>query len=94
MRLIKCGDHRYAPGVVVCVHLFEGKSRKWCRVSTPGQEMDDWLCPECFQRIYTLDVDNLRSICMHCARELRAEGEEVPEEELFGQDKQEKNDEG
>ncbi len=79
MTLIRCGDQKYAPAVIVCVHLFNGESRKWCQISTPGQEVDDWLCPECLARIYTLGVEDVRSICMHCARKLRASGEEIRE---------------
>jgi hypothetical protein len=71
MRLIECGDHKYSPAVIVCVHLFDGTSHEWCRIEGEGEEMDDWLCPECAERMDELNVDDLRTVCMHCARELR-----------------------
>ena len=77
MELIKCGDHDHAPAAVICVHLATGKSKEWCRVTVPDQEVDDWLCPECFSRIEMLGADDLRGVCIHCIDKLRADGEEV-----------------
>ena len=71
MTLIECGDHKYAPGVIVCVHLFDGTSHEWCRLPNEDGEMDDWVCPACFERLPELGVDDLKMVCMHCARALR-----------------------
>ena len=71
MALIKCGDHRYAPAVIVCRHLCDGTSTVWCPVDSDDPEIDhDWLCPECFERFAVLDVEDLVAVCMHCARRL------------------------
>lgn len=93
-RLVRCSDHKYAPGVVICVHLFNGNSTTWCQVTPPNQEEDDWLCPECFARIWTLGVDDLRTVCMHCARKLRAGGEELPTDAALARDEKEQADQG
>ncbi len=74
MKLIECGDRKQAPGVIVCVHLFDGTSHEWCRLPSDDGEVDDWVCPACFERLPELGVDDLRLVCMHCARALR-EGE-------------------
>ncbi|NLS97667.1 MAG: hypothetical protein GXX96_36465 [Planctomycetaceae bacterium] len=91
MDLIECGDHQFAPGIVVCKHLVDGDSKRWCRVRSGEQEFDDWVCPECFRRIWAVGVEDLRSVCIHCAEQLRAEGEEVPDEiaelEAWGQER-------
>jgi hypothetical protein len=75
MPLIKCGNHQHAPGLVVCVHLFEGTSKQWCRLPSGDGEVDDWVCPDCFDRLFDLTVDDLRTVCMHCARRMRREAE-------------------
>jgi hypothetical protein len=73
MPLIQCGDHGYAPAVIVCRHLFDGQSRSWCPVDSGDPEVDhDWLCPECLEQYPLLDVEDLRSDCMHCARRLKS----------------------
>jgi len=75
MALIKCVDHRYAPAVIVCRHLCDGKPTVWCPVDSGDLEVDhDWLCPECFERFPFLDVDALRGFCIHCARSLKSRG--------------------
>lgn len=72
MPLIQCGDHSYAPGVIVCRHLFDGESNTWCPVDSGEPEVDyDWLCPKCFEQFPFVDVDDLLSVCMHCTRSLK-----------------------
>ena len=83
--LIQCGDHKWAPYVIVCVHLLSGQSREWEPLpigEDDNREIDsDWLCPECGKvhdeiheegRSYTdEEMNNLRPICIHCCRKLR-----------------------
>jgi hypothetical protein len=71
-KLIKCSDGMYAPTVVVCRHLFDGESNSWNPVSGEGEEVFDWLCPECLAKFPAdVDVDDLKAVCMHCARQMR-----------------------
>lgn len=74
--LRKCGDHQYAPGCLVCVHLVEGHSTHWCPVPIEeGSELEsDWLCPECLEQFPDIDIKLLQPICMHCVRELQLGG--------------------
>jgi hypothetical protein len=72
MPLIQCGDHSYAPAVIVCTHLYEGHADSWCPVPSCDPEVDyDWLCPICIERFPHVDVDDLVAVCMHCARKLK-----------------------
>lgn len=72
MSLIECGDGRYAPAVMVCVHLLEGESEEWCAVPSGDLEVEhDWLCSECYGRFESLGVDEMQLVCMHCANEMR-----------------------
>jgi rubredoxin len=69
MPLIECRDHSYAPMVVICRHLYDGESDSWCPIKSDDPEVDhDWLCPECFEHVAYIDVDDLVAVCMHCAR--------------------------
>ena len=77
MSLIKCGDHKYAPAVIVCVHLFDGTSHEWCRCEVEGGEESDWLCPECRERLPDVDPEDLKAVCMHCARKRRKFSKEI-----------------
>ena len=73
-QLIQCGDHKWAPWSIVCVHLLEGSSRTWRRLTNPDPEVDyDWFCPECLKRVDEDpdDISNLHAVCMHCVRRLR-----------------------
>jgi hypothetical protein len=73
MPLVRCGDHRYAPGVIACKHLFEGESETWCPVVSGDPEVDhDWLCPECLKEFPNVDANDLVSVCIHCARRLKS----------------------
>ena len=73
MALIQCGDHKYAPAVVLCVHLCDVRSSEWCPIPSGEPEVEhDWLCPECLARMDDLSVDDLRTVCIHCVRELQA----------------------
>ena len=66
MPLIECGDHSYAPMVIICRHLYDGESHSWCPIDSGEPEVDhDWLCPECFEHFAYIDVDDLgwQSVC-------------------------------
>jgi hypothetical protein len=71
--MLLCRDHKYAPGAIVCRHLVEGSSHAWVQLPAQnGEEMDDWLCRECFLKGPShLSVDDLLYICIHCVRDLR-----------------------
>ena len=77
MRLVQCGDHKFAPGVLVCVHLLDGTSHEWCRCEVEGEEECYWFCPECFERLPKLVSDDLKTLCMHCARERREHSQAI-----------------
>jgi hypothetical protein len=84
-QLIQCGDHKWAPWSLVCVHLVNRESHEWCPVPNPDPEVDhDWLCPQCFEKYPDVDVEVVRCICIHCVRELRAGASdgEVSEEQV------------
>ena len=68
MNCLECEDHVNAPGIIVCKHLVDGQSKRWCRVRSGDQDFDDWVCPECFRRIWAVDVEDLRCVCLHWAR--------------------------
>lgn len=72
MPLIECGDHSYAPAVIICTHLMEGESHSWCPIDSTDPEIEhDWLCPTCLKHIPFIDADDLVVVCMHCARRLK-----------------------
>lgn len=72
--LIECGDHKYAPWCVVCIHLINGTAQECVRVpmSQVGDgQQDDWLCPRCVEKGPDgIQLDEIRCVCIHCAREL------------------------
>jgi hypothetical protein len=71
--MVQCGDHGQAPGGIVCHHLVSGQSRGWLSACTgPGSE-HDWICPDCAERIKEVTKDELRLVCVHCIRALRAQ---------------------
>lgn len=71
-RLIECGDHKYAPWCLVCIHILNGMTQECVRVpTTEDGQQDDWLCPDCFQRGPDgLGFDDVHCVCIHCARKL------------------------
>lgn len=72
-KLIRCGDHQWAPWCVVCVHLATGTSHQWQRVEGTDNNQDDWVCRECLAKgLDTLTADDLKAICIHCVREMQA----------------------
>lgn len=76
MTLVECGDHKLAPSNVICIHLFNGTSTEWCPISSGDpQTVNDWLCPDCIQNLETLSVHDLRTVCMHCCRDMKAKSE-------------------
>lgn len=71
-KLIRCGDHKYAPWSVVCVHLATGASDQWRRIPGEDGNQDDWLCPGCEARgLDNLKVESLKAICIHCVRQMQ-----------------------
>jgi hypothetical protein len=81
--LVECGDHKRAPGVVVCRHLLNGESREWCPVVNEGEECYDWSCPECRKK-YGMNFEDFDAVCLHCVRELQKTAtviHEAPDEE-------------
>jgi len=73
-KLIQCGDHSFAPWCCVCVHLLDGSAKQWCPVpiGDEGEVESDWVCPDCLTRCPDLEPNDLRAVCMHCLRRLRA----------------------
>ena len=75
--LIQCADGTYAPGIMICKHLSEGKSSEWIQWHNPeiDAEVCDYLCPKCFARLAAhgsrvIDKLPILIACMHCVREL------------------------
>ena len=66
---ITCEVHGRTPGVIVCRHLFDGESKVWCPIV--GGENNYWICPECGEKYPDIPLGDLRSVCMHHAREMR-----------------------
>jgi hypothetical protein len=72
MSLIKCSDGKWAPAVIACIHVTDGTATEYVKVPSPepGSEMDDCLCPYCFEKgPHGLSIDDLVTVCMHCLRE-------------------------
>ena len=71
-RLIKCDYHNDAPVCFVCTHIRVGSTQECVRIPTSqtGDALqDDWLCIGCFEkRQYGVGVNDLLTICIHCAR--------------------------
>ncbi len=84
---VRCADHQYAPAIITCIHIFNRTTSQCVAVPQPdGTETEgDWLCPSCFREhlVEGIEgVDNLRTACLHCARELIAGLEIVPWQEV------------
>ena len=72
LNLIQCADHKWAPWSIVCIHLVDGGT-DWNPVPNEMPEVDyDWLCDVCRNKYPDVDVDDLKSICIHCVRELQS----------------------
>lgn len=72
--LIRCSEDGLVPWSIVCIHLVEGRSRKWEPLDSSNPEVDhDWLCPECMKQheMEQDDIENLRPVCIHCVVKLR-----------------------
>jgi hypothetical protein len=75
--MLECGDHKYAPGGMICVHLANGASKVWLPVAKLDHFAErieienDWLCPECAKNWPYLQIDELAMVCIHCIRELQ-----------------------
>lgn len=77
--LIKCGDHKWAPWAIICIHLLERpEATVWLPLENKdNREVDfDYICPACADRRDRLGgfdkmIDFLRPICIHCLRWLR-----------------------
>lgn len=68
--LVKCADHKYAPWCVVCTHVFTKTATAYVRVPGGMAQQDDYLCPACYESGPGLGVDDLKCVCIHCARNL------------------------
>lgn len=77
--LIECGDHKFAPYCLVCDHLFKGISKEYIRIEGQGGLQDDYICPKCGEQFPTIDIDQLRCVCIFCARDLIKDCREIGE---------------
>jgi hypothetical protein len=68
----QCGDHQWAPGGLVCIHLIDNPAQHGNKLATT--EGDHWLCDGCFADLDAVGVDDLKLVCMHCVRALQARG--------------------
>lgn len=81
--LIECGDHKWAPFSVLCVHLISGDSNEWVPIDSQSPEVDfDWLCPACADTIENPNLEDLKVVCIHCVRKLRIENDPNFKEEI------------
>ena len=72
-KLIKCGDHKWAPMSIVCRHIIRGMADEYVRLPALPGEQDDFVCPACFALGPDgLEADDLLAVCIHCARQLTA----------------------
>lgn len=71
-KLIKCGDHSFAPWGTVCVHICEGTATDVGPVPQELGSETDWLCNDCWREAFagTLGVDDIRAVCIHCLRKI------------------------
>ena len=77
--LIECGDHQWAPMVIVCIHLISGDSHEFCRIPSGDLQTEwDYLCPTCLEGcggdLEECDIDDLRPVCIHCSRYMLKKG--------------------
>ncbi len=85
--LIQCGDHKWAPWSIVCIHLIDGHCREWVALESSSDETDhDWVCPDCADAMAECEpskeiVANLRPVCIHCVRQLRRQLDPVFQED-------------
>jgi hypothetical protein len=72
--MVQCGDHMWAPGGMVCVHLLADPTREWYQVPAAwGGSPDgtEWLCSHCIDHFDELTPDDLVTKCLHCIWKLR-----------------------
>jgi DNA-directed RNA polymerase subunit RPC12/RpoP len=80
-RLIQCSDGGHAPWCLVCTHVFEGTADSVVRIINEGPGQDDYICTDCAATLDDIGVEDLRAVCIHCARRLVEGLEEVGDEE-------------
>lgn len=82
--LVKCGNHHMAPAGMICIHLADQTSTEWrsmIPLFDPAEDStqfeNDWLCRECFDRCVATqslpDLDDIRTVCIYCIRDLMGE---------------------
>jgi hypothetical protein len=72
-RLIRCGDHKFAPRQFVCCHIQRKKAKAYLRIKDPsGDRGDCLLCSGCVAQIRQREGEGIDviSVCLHCARRL------------------------
>src|SRR5215469_12926840 len=47
-KLIKCGDHKWVPMSIVCLHILDGTETEYVRLEAGPGLQDDFVCPACF----------------------------------------------
>lgn len=67
--MVQCGDHKWAPAAIVCVHLVKGKSKEFHTLEGEGCEYDR-VCTECLKKLPDISPDDLMCLCMHCIRQI------------------------
>jgi len=83
--MVRCGDHQWAPGVLVCVHIAEEVASVIVPVPWGGGSdvTCDWVCMECHKRFFTdkaesePSIDNFKFFCIHCLRDMLRPGQET-----------------
>lgn len=73
-KLIKCGDHQFAPWVIVCNHVMNGTADEAIPLlrSDNSDQMFDWVCSDCADMIEDGNkeyLERLSCVCIHCLRD-------------------------
>jgi len=74
-KLIKCGKHTLAPWATTCVHICDGTATDVVPILLgEGNEVEyDYICDQCFKKYFigqSNDLGDLRTVCIHCLREI------------------------
>jgi len=74
-KLIKCGDHSFAPWATTCVHVLDGTATDIVPIplGEGGEVEHDYICDRCYGKHFIRgsdDLEDLRTVCIHCLREM------------------------
>jgi hypothetical protein len=68
MPLITCDEHGKSPGGVLCQHIANGSAKVAVRIPAPGEEGIDYLFEQCLTHPWDLQLGDIVTACVWCAR--------------------------